>query len=63
MGQAKRRGTFEERRAQAIATNGGEERPKRLTPFMKRQREREYLRRVMGIWTPKWGYDAIFRKY
>lgn len=63
MGQAKRRGTFEERKAQAIAANGGKERPKRLTPFMKRQRERDHLRRAMDIWTPKWGYDGTFRKY
>ena len=52
MGQAKRRGTYEERKAAAIAANGGEERPKRMTAFEKRQVEREVLRQVCGLWNP-----------
>ena len=50
MGQAKRRGTYDERRANAIEANGGEERPKRLGAFDKRQIERQILREVCGMW-------------
>ena len=52
MGQAKQRGTYEERKAEAIKANGGKERPKRLTAFEKRQRQRAILREIYGMWTP-----------
>jgi len=50
MGQAKRRGTYEERKAKAIADNGGEERPKRLGAYEKKRIERQVLSEVCGMW-------------
>ena len=50
MGQAKRRGTYDERKAEAIEANGGQERKKRMTAFEKRQVERQVLRELCGMW-------------
>jgi len=50
MGQAKQRGTYEQRKAQAIEANGGEERPKRLGAYEKRRIERQVLSDVCGMW-------------
>ena len=50
MGQAKQRGTYEQRKAKAIADNGGEERPKRLGAYEKKRIERQVLSEVCGMW-------------
>lgn len=46
MGQAKRRGSYEDRKAKAIEANGGEERAKRKGAFEKRQFQRRVLREM-----------------